>query len=263
MTIKPILTLLVGITLYCPLFSQTAYKQGQLLKGKASYYADKYHGRKTASGERFDMYQMTAAHKSLPFQSVVKVTNRNNNRSVELRINDRGPFVKGRIIDVSKGAAQKLGMMHDGVVDVEVEIISLPGQPAVANKKSQVPNGVKKPKAHKDGQKSSKVFQFASLPEGKARIKVGRYYNTHGKEIQPQGYGIQVAAYWDFATMAKAIQQLEAATGHPAVLWPTQTQKGVVFRLVLSEYKYQKTAKKELKKLRKMGYRDAFVRKYP
>jgi rare lipoprotein A len=88
--------------------------------GFASYYAHKYHGRTTASGERFDMNAMTAAHKTLPFGTKVKVTNLDNGRSVIVRITDRGPFVKGRVIDLSLAAAKKLDMVRAGVAEVEV-----------------------------------------------------------------------------------------------------------------------------------------------
>ncbi|MGQ7959285.1 septal ring lytic transglycosylase RlpA family protein [Pseudomonas sp. SP16.1] len=89
--------------------------------GKASYYGDRHHGRKTASGERFDQHALTAAHRSLPFGSRVKVTNLNNGRSVVVRINDRGPFVRGRVIDLSRRAAQQLDMLRAGVVPVRLE----------------------------------------------------------------------------------------------------------------------------------------------
>jgi len=88
--------------------------------GKGSFYADKFQGRSTASGARFDQHKMTAAHKTLPFGTRVKVVNLANGRSVNVTINDRGPFVAGRIIDVSKKAAKKLGMVNTGVANVEI-----------------------------------------------------------------------------------------------------------------------------------------------
>lgn len=88
--------------------------------GKASYYADSFSGKKTASGERFRQGRRTAAHPTLPFGTKVKVTNMKNGRTVKVRINDRGPFVKGRIIDLSKKAARKLGMLNDGVAEVKI-----------------------------------------------------------------------------------------------------------------------------------------------
>lgn len=91
--------------------------------GKASYYATRHHGKKTASGERFDQHALTAAHRTLPFGTRVRVTNLNNERSVVLRINDRGPFVRGRVIDVSHAAAVHLDMLRAGVVPVRVEVL--------------------------------------------------------------------------------------------------------------------------------------------
>ena len=88
--------------------------------GKASFYADKFNGRKTASGERFSNHKKTAAHKTLPFGTKVKVTNIANGRSVKVRINDRGPFVAGRSIDLSKKAARKIRMINEGVGNVQL-----------------------------------------------------------------------------------------------------------------------------------------------
>ena len=89
--------------------------------GKASYYADKFNGRKTANGETFRNRKKTAAHKTLPFGTIVKVTNLRNGRSVKVRINDRGPFVAGRQIDLSKKAARKIGMVKEGVGHVKMQ----------------------------------------------------------------------------------------------------------------------------------------------
>jgi rare lipoprotein A len=90
-------------------------------QGKASYYAQKFNGRKTASGEVFRNRKRTAAHKTLPFGTRVTVTNMRNGRSVKVRINDRGPFVAGRVIDLSRRAARKIGMLRDGVTEVELK----------------------------------------------------------------------------------------------------------------------------------------------
>jgi rare lipoprotein A len=93
--------------------------------GLASWYGGKFHGRRTASGEVYDQNAMTAAHKTLPFGTRVRVTNLKNGRSAVLRINDRGPFVRGRIIDVSRRAADHLGFRVDGVTKVEVQVVQL------------------------------------------------------------------------------------------------------------------------------------------
>ena len=91
--------------------------------GTASYYGKRFHGRKTASGTAFDMNAMTAAHKTLPFGSRVRVTNPRNGRSVVVEINDRGPYAPGRVLDVSRAAAQELGMIGPGHARVELELL--------------------------------------------------------------------------------------------------------------------------------------------
>ncbi len=91
-------------------------------RGVASWYGGRFHGRPTASGERYDQNEMTAAHKTLPFGALVEVTNQNNGRNVVVRINDRGPFYKGRVIDLSRGAAQMLDI--DGIAPVTIKVVS-------------------------------------------------------------------------------------------------------------------------------------------
>jgi rare lipoprotein A len=97
------------------------------LHGIASWYGGVFNGRRTASGERFDMYALTACHPTLPFGSVVRVVNLNNKRSVTVRITDRGYLQDGRVIDLSFGAAEKLAMTKAGLARVELEVLSLGG----------------------------------------------------------------------------------------------------------------------------------------
>ena len=91
--------------------------------GVASYYGRRFHGRRTANGERFNMRAMTAAHRTLPFGTRVRVTNPRNGRSVVVRINDRGPFVNGRSIDLSRAAAERIGMISRGHARVEMDVV--------------------------------------------------------------------------------------------------------------------------------------------
>lgn len=100
--------------------------------GVASWYGPGFHGRRTASGEPFDQNGLTAAHRDLPLGSEVKVTNLANGRSITVEINDRGPYVKGRVIDLSKAAARRLGMAEDGVAKVRIE--ATPQQLALAER---------------------------------------------------------------------------------------------------------------------------------
>jgi rare lipoprotein A len=106
-----------------PLATEAAAKVDLPQTGLASWYGNEFKGRKTASGERYDPEQLTAAHRKLPFGTMVKVTNLRNDRSVIVRITNRGPYSKNRIIDVSRAAARELDMIHRGVVRVRIEAV--------------------------------------------------------------------------------------------------------------------------------------------
>ena len=94
--------------------------------GEASYYSNRLHGRKTSSGELYNMHKFTCAHKTYPFGTVLKVTNLKNNASIHVTVNDRGPYAKSRIVDLSMAAAKELNMVQSGVARVKVEIVSMP-----------------------------------------------------------------------------------------------------------------------------------------
>lgn len=98
---------------------------GEVYTGLASYYADKFNGRTTSNGETYDMYGLTAAHPTLPFGSILRITNLKNYKSVIVRVNDRMPVHPERIIDLSLGTAQALDMVKDGVVNVQIEVLEL------------------------------------------------------------------------------------------------------------------------------------------
>jgi rare lipoprotein A (peptidoglycan hydrolase) len=112
----------VGQSLLIPLEANKSSYQ----VGTASWYGADFHGKKTASGKRFDMHSYTAAHRSLPIGTVVRVVNLKNGRDVIVKINDRGPYIKGRIIDLSYAAAKSLEMVRSGITKVKVEVISAP-----------------------------------------------------------------------------------------------------------------------------------------
>ena len=98
-------------------------KSKKVFRGISSYYGPKFHGKLTANGEIFDMYGVSAAHKELPFNTVVRVTNEDNGKSLIIRINDRGPYISGRILDCSFGAAKKLGFVGEGTAPVKIEVL--------------------------------------------------------------------------------------------------------------------------------------------
>lgn len=133
------LTLIFGILIFCSCsfdkgftrhryYSPSARFAGkeQSFSGICSYYGKKFHGKKTANGETFDMYGFTAAHPDLPFGTKLEIKNLSNNKKVIVRVNDRGPFVKGRILDLSYAAADAIGMISAGTAEIEAQIIFKP-----------------------------------------------------------------------------------------------------------------------------------------
>ena len=115
---------MVGGKMYYP----TVVKTGNIYRGIASWYGPNFHGKRTSNGEWYDMYAMTAAHKTLPMNTIVKVTNLLNGKSAIVRINDRGPFVKNRIIDLSYAAAKKIGVVASGTAPVRLEVLGFNGK---------------------------------------------------------------------------------------------------------------------------------------
>ena len=105
--------------------NSSKFKLNKAIKGKASWYGDYFHGKKTASGEKYNMHNLTAASKTLPFGTIVKVENLSNGKSVKVKINDRGPYVEGRMIDLSRASFKKIAPLGAGVIDVEVTILDM------------------------------------------------------------------------------------------------------------------------------------------
>jgi len=101
------------------------FKKGTTWQCNVSYYGKKFHGRKTANGERYDMYGVSAAHKTLPFDTIIHFENLANGSKLKIRVNDRGPYIEGREFDLSYGAAKKLGMISEGVGRMEVTILKM------------------------------------------------------------------------------------------------------------------------------------------
>ncbi|WP_459914669.1 septal ring lytic transglycosylase RlpA family protein [Desulfocicer niacini] len=155
-------------TTYHPL----AHARGFVQKGLASWYGKKFHGRKTANGETYNMYAMTAAHKTLPINTWVQVTNMNNGKKIVVRINDRGPFVRGRIIDLSHTGAKKLGVLGPGTAPVRIVAL---GKNDGGKSKTYIPVDYWK------GDFTVQVGAF-SIPANASRYRAklsARYNNAH------------------------------------------------------------------------------------
>lgn len=165
--------------------------EGYRERGGASWYGAKFHGHKTSNGETYNMYEMSAAHKSLPLPTYAKVTNLDNGRSVIVRINDRGPFHEGRIIDLSYAAAKKLGYYDKGVANVEVEAISVAKYPAKTTPVSSTPVAVSSPTDPNSS--GSAVVRQSELADG-------------------YGYFVQVGAFSTASAAHRLKQRVDAET---------------------------------------------------
>lgn len=117
------LGLLLFMVIGCAPTKPGVGQKGYTEEGKASYYSNKLHGRKMANGQKYNRHKLTAAHRTLAFGTKVKVTNLQTNKSVKVRITDRGPFVQGRVVDLSEAAAKRLNYINAGIVPVRVKVM--------------------------------------------------------------------------------------------------------------------------------------------
>jgi len=174
---------------YRPLTSLQPYRE----RGVASWYGRRYHGNKTSIGETYDMYAMTAAHPTLPLPSYARVTSVANGRSVVVRLNDRGPFLHGRVIDLSYVAAHKLGIVQAGSGEVEVEAV-LPGAAQAAIAPPIVPTVAQAPAAGVYVQ----LGAFSSRDNAEAlRVRVSRDFSSENAQLVQSGslWRLQIGPY--------------------------------------------------------------------
>ena len=214
---------------YVPATRLTSYRE----RGLASWYGRKFHAQKTAIGESYDMYAMTAAHPTLPLPSYARVTNLANGRSVVVRVNDRGPFHPGRIIDLSYAAAYRLGIAQKGSGEVEVESI-LPGAapPLLA--------GPLPPVA------ASEVPSAMALPIGQ----------------EAGGYVTQIGAFANYANAQEFVARLANQTGSLGVE-PRVRQDADLFRVYVGPYSTREEARRAADRLRDALGLDSTVRIEP
>jgi rare lipoprotein A len=202
----------INVKTYYPITSSDGYRE----KGVASWYGKKFHGRKTSNGETYNMYAMTAAHKTLPMDTVLLVKNRENRKETVVRINDRGPFVRGRIVDLSYKAANEIGMVQSGVA--EIEIIAMGESTGSGRKGSSKPGRLKHPDFFK-GNYYIQVGSFLNknnaeraarlLMAGRIKVRIQPYI-TSGHTY----YRVQVSAGTSLK-LAKILEKQLLTTGFP------------------------------------------------
>lgn len=218
---------------YRTLDSSTGFVQ----RGKASWYGAKFHGRKTANGERYNMYAMTAAHKSLPIPTYVRVTNLRNGKAVTVRVNDRGPFHGGRIIDLSYAAAARLDMLKTGTTDVEIRAID-PRQPR--DMPSQTVDQVE--------QEFEPVQPEASTPSLPATVA------TAPNPPPTKRLFVQVGAYKQVNNAMQMKQQLLTAGLAPVRVHTEQFQWGALYKVQLGPLQDLEAADRIRQSLSEIGH---------
>jgi|APTNR8051073442_1049403.scaffolds.fasta_scaffold00001_608 rare lipoprotein A len=205
----------------------------QIQTGKASFYADKFEGRPTASGEKYKHSKLTAAHKSLPFGTKVKVTNVANSQSVEVIINDRGPYVDGRIIDLSKSAAEKLGFISQGLAEVQVEVIDA-GQ----------------------GKTSDPVQVI-----GQVSVEEKEFYDFEIERLQPTGFGVQIGTYQELVNLMRLADNLKSSYQKKVTVQVKVINGIKYYGLILGQFSSRAKAEAFREELRKK-FPDAFIVEY-
>lgn len=214
--------------------------------GVASWYGEDFHALTTANGEKYDMHTLTAAHKTLPLPSIVKVTNLENGRSLVLRINDRGPYAKNRIIDVSKRAAQLLGFQAKGTAKVRVEIM--------AKESKELKAALLGEDCDDDG--ATAVVSAGGGSQGRDPLQL---VGSGGKvQSYPKGsYFVQAGAYSKQSSAQEVSRKLEGIGESNIYYVDVNGQK--FYRVRIGPFSQQAAADASLNKVRNLGIYDAKV----
>lgn len=257
--------LLVFASTVCPAFCQE--KIGEKKKGKASFYAKKFNGRRTANGERFHNKLLTAAHRTLPFGTLLRVTNRANNQSVVVRVNDRGPYSRNRLIDVSHRAAHQIGMVSSGVVPVEIEVLGMGDAIETDTLDTEMLARLSEPiKAKGLGLQSSAAKPLPrSFPMMMARnsvtYKTGKLYNVQGMEAKNSGFGVQVGSFQLIGNALSAANILITKQMHQTYIMVEKIKQTRTFSVLAGTFRSRKDAEAYVASLQQIGYA-GFVKKY-
>ncbi|WP_394906369.1 septal ring lytic transglycosylase RlpA family protein [uncultured Mesonia sp.] len=228
------------------LFGLNSFAQVQT--GKASFYADKFEGRRTANGEKYTHTKATAAHRNLPFGTHLKVTNLANNMAIVVRVNDRGPFVKDRIIDLSKSAATQLGFIDEGVTDVAIEVIDQQDARVTAPIVASNDEPVKMEEIESAVTNTSKVIDTSD------KVEALEFYELSIKRVQPDWYGVQIGSFQELANLIRLAENLKASYQKNVVVQVKTIQEVKVYTLVLGEFSQRDKAER---------FRDKVQKKYP
>jgi len=206
----------------------------QVQTGKASFYADKFEGVMTASGEKYKRNKFTGAHKTLPFGTKVRVTNLANKQTVEVTINDRGPYVEGRIIDLSRAAAEQLGFTNVGLADVSLEVTD-PG----------------------DGKTSD-----PGRPIDQVSVDEKEFYTFEINRVNhPKGYGVQIGTYQELVNLMRLSENLKNSYKKDVTVQVKILNGVKYYGLILGQFSSREKAEQFRAELRNK-FPDAFIVEY-
>jgi rare lipoprotein A len=206
----------------------------QIQTGTASYYADKFEGKPTASGEKYKHNKLTAAHKTLPFGTKVRVTNLSNNNSVEVVINDRGPFIEGRVIDLSKSAAEKLGFIVNGLAEVRIEVIDAG-----------------------DGKGGGPI-----KPVSDVVIQDREYYEFSVEKTNPlSGFGVQIGTYQEMINLIRLYDNMKSSYRKKVIVQVKVVNDTRFYSVIVGKLSSRNKAESLLKDVKKR-HPDAFIVAY-
>lgn len=277
-----IIILFTGFLAYAAFFTSPLLAQkSQAEYGKCGYYADALQGRKTASGEKYDKNLLTCAHKTLPFGTQIKVTRLDNGKSVVVRVNDRGPYIEGYITDISRKAAETIGLIRDGVTRVKIQVVnSATTARAVATSTTKVlPKELEpvplattaKAKAQllttqKSGAVAPVTYSATTLaqPDPILLTKAASESELFLLSIRPvnkAGFGLQVSALTNTEKLFQEVSKLQIA-------WPGKVMVNheefkdigtASFKLIIGPYATRKEAEAQQRKAASQGYKSSFV----
>lgn len=205
----------------------------QIQTGKASFYADKFDGHPTASGEKYRHNKLTGAHKTLPFGTKVRITNTANNAVVEIIINDRGPYVEGRIVDVSKSAAEKLGFINQGLADVTLEVIDAG-----------------------DGKGGGQV-----IPIDRVSVDEKEFYKFEIERSIPKGFGVQLGTFQELVNLMRLSENLKRSYQKRMTVQVKVVSGVKYYSIILGQFPSRAKAEGLLREV-KPKFPDAFILDY-
>ncbi|WP_121665343.1 septal ring lytic transglycosylase RlpA family protein [Mesonia aquimarina] len=224
----------------------------QVQTGKASFYSNKFEGRLTANGERFSQEAFTAAHRHLPFNTKVQVTNLANDTSIIVRINDRGPFVSNRIIDLSRSAAEKLDFIDTGVTDVVLEVVDINDDTAIVEpEKKQEKIALKKKKSIKNIVEKTDTIKVENDPK--------EFYELSIDRIQPDWFGIQIGSFQEVANLMRLADNLKVSFQKEITIQVKTVQEVKVYSLIIGKFNDREDAEEFNKKSVSKKYPDSFI----